>query len=87
MALSPYLWVAIISYISVMMLFMAGLRLWENLSALYPVYGSTFVWATVLAVIWLGESVSLRTVIGTALVIAGIACVSREPPDAAEHSV
>jgi multidrug transporter EmrE-like cation transporter len=73
LALSPYLWIAIVCYFGVMGLFLLGLRLGGELSTLYPVYGSTFVWALVLAHFWLGEKVSVAAMAGTGIIILGIA--------------
>ena len=76
LAISPYLWVAIVSYFGVMVLFIIGLRLWGEMSTLYPIYGSTFVWALIMASIWLGEDISYTGIAGTALIIAGIALLN-----------
>jgi drug/metabolite transporter (DMT)-like permease len=73
LALSPYLWIAIVCYFGVMGLFLLGLRLGGDLSTLYPVYGSTFVWALMMAHFWLGEEVSLTAIAGTAVIVLGIA--------------
>ena len=70
--LSPWLWVAMLSYFSVMILFIIGLRLWGEMSTLYPVYGTTFVWAALMAVLWLGESISPTGIAGISLVVVGI---------------
>ena len=67
-----YLWIAILLYFSVMILFIIGFRLGGELSTLYPVYGSTFIWALILAVIFLEESISITNISGIVLIILGI---------------
>ncbi len=76
LAQSPYLYVGALSYFAVMVLFIVGLRLWGEMSTLYPIYGSTFVWALLIAVLWLGESISITGIAGTALIIVGIALLN-----------
>jgi drug/metabolite transporter (DMT)-like permease len=76
LALSPYLWVAIVAYFGVMALFIVGLRLWGELSTLYPVYGSTFVWAIVIAAVWLDERLTVNGFVGAGLIVVGIALLN-----------
>jgi drug/metabolite transporter (DMT)-like permease len=72
MVLCPYLWLAIVCYFGVMGLFLLGLYLGGDLSTLYPVYGSTFVWALIMAYVWLDEEVSIAAMVGTGVIILGI---------------
>ncbi|MBW2533494.1 MAG: hypothetical protein JRI55_18535 [Deltaproteobacteria bacterium] len=76
LALDPYLWVAMAAYFGVMALFIVGLKLWGELSALYPVYGSTFVFALAIAWIWLDERIAATGFLVTALIIVGITLLS-----------
>ena len=73
------LWIAILLNFSVMALFIIGFRLGGELSTLYPVYGSTFIWALILAVVFLGEIISIANISGIILIILGITLLNIDP--------
>ena len=74
--LNPYLLFAILLYIGIMVLFIYGLKCWGEISVLYPVYGSTFVFALVFSSVWSDERPSLTAVAGTFLIVIGIALIA-----------
>ena len=67
----------ILCYIGVMLLFVVGLKKGGQLTVLYPVYATTFVWAALIGFFVLGESFTLFRILGTALIIAGVVFVVR----------
>ena len=73
----PYLWAAGVSYVGVMGLFILGIKCVGEISTLYPVYGSTFVFAQLFSAWRLGERPGGITVLGTVLIIFGIAILCR----------
>ena len=75
---NPFLWTAVLTYVAVMGLFVLGLKWWGEMSALYPIYGSTFVFGLFFSSVWLNERPTSTAVAGTFLVIVGIGLLSRE---------
>ncbi len=73
------LWIAIFLYFLVMVLFIIGFRLGGELSTLYTVYGTTFIWALILAVVYLGENISVTNISGIILIILGITFLNIGP--------
>ncbi len=67
----------ILCYIGVMLLFVVGLKKGGQLTVLYPVYATTFIWSALIGYLVLGESVTLFKILGTALIIAGVVFVVR----------
>ncbi len=67
----------ILCYIGVMFLFIFGLKKGGQLTVLYPIYATTFIWAALIGVLVLGESVTLFKILGTVLIIAGVVFVVR----------
>ncbi len=72
-----YLWMAIGTYVAIMGLFVYGLKCWDDMSTLYPIYGSTFVFALVLSSFWLGERPEGTAVAGTVFIVVGIVLLTR----------
>lgn len=71
------LFVGVACYVAVMVLFVAGLRLGGQLTVLYPVYATTFIWGALIGVYLLGESLQPVNVLGVLLVVAGVVLVAR----------
>jgi drug/metabolite transporter (DMT)-like permease len=67
----------ILCYIGVMLLFVVGLKKGGQLTVLYPVYATTFIWAALIGVFVLGENFTLFRILGTALIIVGVIFVVR----------
>lgn len=59
-------------YIAVMVLFVAAFKQGGSVAVLYPIYASTFIWATLIA--WKVEDtpISATNVLGMALLVAGM---------------
>lgn len=49
---------------------------YDNVSRLYPLVATSYVWLTIFAVVFLREKLSLPTVIGIGLVALGVAVLS-----------
>jgi uncharacterized membrane protein len=77
LASCPHLWIAALSYVGVMGLFIFGLRCWGEISVLYPVYGATFVFALIFSSVWLDERLDSMAIAGTVLIVLGIALLSQ----------
>ncbi len=67
----------VVCYVAVMLLFVVGLKKGGQLTALYPVYATTFIWAALIGVLILGENLTLFRILGTALIILGVVFVVR----------
>ena len=64
-------------YVGVMLLFIVGLKKGGQLTVLYPIYATTFIWAALIGVLVLGENLTLFRILGTALIILGVIFVVR----------
>lgn len=62
----------VISYIAVMMLFVAAFKRGGELSVLYPVYASTFIWAALISLFAYGTQIKPINVGGMVLLVAGM---------------
>jgi multidrug transporter EmrE-like cation transporter len=62
----------VVCYIAVMVLFVAAFRLGGELSVLYPIYATTFIWAACIA--WWAYDVPIKlvNVFGMVCLIAGM---------------
>ena len=67
----------VVCYIGVMVLFVAAFKKGGQLSVLYPVYATTFIWAALLG--WLAYQTPIKpvNVLGMALLVAGMYCMGR----------
>ena len=61
-----------------MVLFVHALRN-EQLSLLYPLISLTYIWVTAVSILFLNESVSFWKVAGVVVIVAGVACLGRDP--------
>ena len=64
-------------YVGVMALFVAAFRRGGELSVLYPLYASTFVWGALIAWWAYGEPVTWANAGGMALLVAGMWLMGR----------
>lgn len=48
-----------------------------ELSMLYPIMALSYVWVTVVSVLWLGEPVNLAEMAGVAVIVIGVAVLGR----------
>lgn len=67
----------ILCYIGVMFLFVVGLKKGGQLTVLYPIYATTFIWAALIGFFVLGESFTLFKILGIALIIVGVVFIVR----------
>ncbi len=59
-------------YIAVMVLFVAAFKRGGELTVLYPIYASTFIWAAVISLAAYGTPIKLVNIAGMLLLIAGM---------------
>jgi len=62
----------VICYVAVMVLFVAAFKRGGELTVLYPIYASTFIWAAIISFAAYGTSIKMVNVIGMALLVAGM---------------
>ena len=74
---NPRIILGVICYIGVMCFFVLAFKRGGQLTVLYPVYATTFIWAALIGVFILGESFTLYKVLGCVLIISGTICVVR----------
>jgi len=55
-----------------MILFVAAFKRGGELTVLYPIYASTFIWAALISFIAYGTSIKMVNVAGMALLVAGM---------------
>ena len=65
-------------YIAVMVLFVAAFKKGGELTVLYPVYASTFIWAAIIAYFAYGTPIRGANVAGMALIVAGMYLMGRQ---------
>lgn len=71
-----YLLSGMILFCLVMVLFVVAFKLGGRLSVVYPVYATTFIWGTILALYIDKEPWAWGQILGIFLVIAGVAMVA-----------
>ena len=59
-------------YIAVMVLFVAAFKRGGELSVLYPIYASTFIWAALIALAAYGTPIKAVNIAGMALLVVGM---------------
>jgi multidrug transporter EmrE-like cation transporter len=62
----------VVCYTAVMVLFVAGFRKGGELSVLYPIYATTFIWAAVIGLIAYGTPIKLIHIGGMACLLLGM---------------
>jgi multidrug transporter EmrE-like cation transporter len=62
----------VICYVLVMVLFVAAYKRGGSMSALYPVYASTFIWAAIIGWLAFGSPIKMFHVAGMILLVAGM---------------
>jgi multidrug transporter EmrE-like cation transporter len=62
----------VVCYVAVMVLFVAAFRRGGELTVLYPLYATTFIWAAVLALWSYGVPIKPVHLLGMACLIAGM---------------
>ena len=74
---SPRIWIAVILYFLVMGLFIMAFKAGGDLTVLYPVYATTFIWAALIGRYLLHETVSLEKVCGMMLIVLGVIFIAK----------
>lgn len=67
----------LVCYIAVMVLFLTGFRIGGEMTVLYPMYASTFIWALLIGRFLLGEPVGLTRIIGVGVIMIGMFLVAK----------
>jgi hypothetical protein len=62
----------VVCYIAVMVLFVAAFKRGGQLTVLYPIYASTFIWAALIAYFSDGVPITLTNVAGMGLLVGGM---------------
>jgi len=62
----------VVCYIAVMVLFVAASKKGGELTVLYPVYATTFIWAAVISSAAFGTSIKPLNAAGMALLVGGM---------------
>jgi multidrug transporter EmrE-like cation transporter len=75
--LNPRLLGGVACYVAVMALFVAAFKRGGELSVLYPVYATTFIWAALSAQWAFGTPVKPVNVLGMACLVAGMFLMGR----------
>ena len=75
--LNPRILGGVVAYIAVMALFVAAFRKGGELSVLYPVYATTFIWAALIGLAAYGTPIRPVNVAGMLLLIAGMFLMGR----------
>lgn len=71
---SPFLIGGLVSMAISTVLFIAGLR-GGDLSVLYPLVSTIYIWVALLSVKFLGEKMSMQKWVGIAFILAGVALI------------
>jgi drug/metabolite transporter (DMT)-like permease len=66
-----------VCYVAVMVLFLAAFRIGGELTVLYPMYASTFIWALLIGRFLLRESIGVTRIIGVGVIVLGMFLVAR----------
>lgn len=62
----------VICYIAVMILFVAAFKKGGELTVLYPIYATTFIWAALLAMMVYGTPIKPVNILGMLLLVIGM---------------
>ena len=75
--LNPRIIGGVLAYVAVMVLFVAAFRRGGELSVLYPVYATTFIWAALIALAAYGTPIKPVNVAGMLLLVGGMFLMGR----------
>ena len=76
--LNARLLAGVVCYVTVMVLFVAAFKKGGELTVLYPIYASTFIWAAIIAYFAYGTPIRSVNVAGMALIVAGMYLMGRQ---------
>jgi len=74
---NPRLLAGAACYVAVMVLFVAAFKRGGELTVLYPIYATTFVWAAIIALYACDTPIRAVNVLGMALLIGGMYLMGR----------
>ena len=74
------LYIGMMFFCVVMVLFVWAFKMGGRLSVVYPVYATTFVWGTIMAIYFDREPYSLMQLVGVGIVILGVSLVAVGAP-------
>ena len=77
--LNPRLLSGVACYVGVMVLFIAAFRRGGELSVLYPIYASTFIFSAIGAYLLFNERIHPANIVGMALLVAGMFLMGWKP--------
>jgi multidrug transporter EmrE-like cation transporter len=69
---NPRLLGGVLCYIAVMVLFVAAFKKGGELSVLYPIYASTFIWGAVIAMLAFGTPIKPINIGGMVMLVGGM---------------
>ena len=69
---NPWLLGGVVCYVAVMVRFVAAFKRGGQLSLLYPIYASTFIWAAVISLLAYGTTIKPINVAGMLLLVGGM---------------
>lgn len=75
--LNPRLWGGVVCYTLVMLLFLGAYKRGGEMSVLYPIYATTFIFGSLLSMAFFGTPIKPVNVGGMALLIAGMTLIGR----------
>ena len=75
---NPRLITGVICYVAVMILFVAAFKRGGSLAVLYPIYASTFIWASLIAWRVYGTPISVTNVLGMGFLIVGMFLLGKQ---------
>jgi hypothetical protein len=68
----------VVCYVAVMVLFVVGFKLGGQMSVLYPLYASTFIWGALIALWAYGTPIRPINVAGMVLLVAGMYLMGKQ---------
>lgn len=75
--INPRIWIAVFLYFLVMALFIMAFKAGGELTVLYPIYATTFIWAALIGKYFLNEPISLAKGFGMSLIILGVFFIAK----------
>jgi multidrug transporter EmrE-like cation transporter len=70
--LSPWILAGMACYVAVMFLFTQAFRAGGTVTVLYPIYATTFIWAAVAGLVFVGQPIRPIHVLGMLMLVSGI---------------
>jgi len=71
------IWLAVFLYFLVMALFIMAFKAGGELTVLYPIYATTFIWAALIGRYLLNETFSVAKAAGMVLIICGVFFIAK----------